>query len=238
MHKKNIAIDLMIKDILILSDKHFHFTEAIYNPEEYLKLDDGILNTIENFSLKSNDTDLLKASQKVKDLQYRNLYKFVGEILINSAFTASIRLEDILSCENPKDEFFLGPDDIEMVSHSIDYGNSDRDPYSHIYFYKNENPNEYFTVPSKKVSLSVPNVFKESYLFIYCKNSKKFDRAKSVFSAFLKRINMEEKNNQNYHTPVKSNSASFIGNKNNRSESGSIHDEISKNFNVKFNKIN
>jgi HD superfamily phosphohydrolase len=238
MHKKNIGIDLMVKDILILSDKHFHFTEAIYNPEEYLKLDDGILNIIEKFSLTSSDPDLLRASEKVKDLQNRNLYKFVGEILINSTFTANIKLEDILCCENPKDEFYLGPQDIELVSHSIDYGNSDRDPYSHIYFYKNENPYDYFTVSSKKVSLSVPNVFKESYLFLFCKNKDKFERAKSVFFAFLKRINIEENKNQNYQTPIKNNTTRFISNKTNRSESANIHEEISKNLNVKFNKIN
>ncbi len=232
----------MIKDILILSDKYFNFTEAIFNPEEYVKLDDGILNTIEMFSKKLNThPDLLKASKMLKDLQFRKIYKYVGEILINSPFTSNIKLEDIISNDNPKDEFYLKPEDLELVSYSIDYGNSDRDPYEHIYFYKNENPNDSFTVNSKKISLSVPNVFKESYLFLYCKNSNKLERAKTVFDLFMKRVNLEEKKEQhnlNYLTAIKSNkSARFLSNKTYRSESGSL-DEINKNLNINFNKIN
>lgn len=243
MHKKNMAIDLMIKDILILSNSHFNFTEAIFKPEEYIKLDDGILHTIEMFSRNPNNhRDLLKASQMVKDLQYRKIYKFVGEILINSEFTSKIRLEDILCCENPRDDFYLTSEDMELVSYSIDYGNSDRDPYSHIYFYKNENPDEYFTVPSKKISLAVPNVFKESYLFLYCKVSQKLERAKNVFAAFIKKVNIQqtkENEEQNYYTPVKSNKINeYLSNKTYRKDSEKLQSELCSNLNVKFNKIN
>lgn len=251
MHRKSIAIDQKIKDILILSNKHFNFTEVIFDPEEYLKLDDGILNIIEDFSSDpDNDPDLLKASKMVTELRHRNFYRYVGEILIpmnSKEIMKKITLEEISSFNNAKDQNYVRPEDLDMVSYSIDYGNGERNPFDTIHFYKQEAPDKSFVIPSNKVSMSVPKVFKESYMFVYCKDENKIHRAKECFQAFMKKLKMdieiskkEREVEINYSTPVKNNRSGdrFINSKRER-ELTSGHNSITNlNLNVQFNKIN
>lgn len=243
-HKKSIAIDLMIKDALILSNKYFNFTEAIYNPEEYVKLDDGILDTILNFS--HNDPLLSQASNLVSRIILRNIYKYIDEILIPTGFeylVDKIKIEDILSHNNPKDEFYLNNEDVDLYYYSIDYGNGHRNPFDSILFYKYESPDKSFIYPNRNISLAIPNVFKETYMNLYCKDPKKYERAVEVFDAYKMKLKKEfsnkiaievDKSDKCYTTPVKSNKNKdqFISNK--RGSAISL-DELIK---TKFSKIN
>ena len=182
----------MIKDAMILSDNYFNFLHAINTPEEYIKLDDNIINIIENFNERDNpgNKDLLKAANIIKRLRNRDLYKFVGQILIPKNYekiVTEIKLEDIICFNNPKDEMYLTTEDLEISYFSIDYGNGERNPFSSILFYKNEKPYDCFPITSNnKISLAMPAVFKETYLNMFCKDKKKLPRAKEVFNSFYK----------------------------------------------------
>jgi HD superfamily phosphohydrolase len=251
LHRKSIAIDLMVKDALILSNSHFNFLEAIYNPEEYVKLDDGILNTILNFNEYDEDTNhpnLLKASKLVDDISKRKIYRYVGEIIIPKGFEYfinMIKLDDITSCNNPEDEYFIRPDDLDLVFQSFDYGNSDRNPFDSIYFYKYEYPNQSFLSQMKNKSLGLPIVFKESMIFLYCKDINKYERAVEIFDSYASKLKKEielikykKEEKKLYSTPRKNNNDKdkFISNK--RGSECCIDDLIKERKNLNFNKIN
>jgi hypothetical protein len=192
-----MTFDLMIKDSLIYSNKYFNFLEAIHNPSEYIKLDDNILNIIENFD--NEDPDLVKASSLVKRIKYRDLYKFIGEILIDFEMKIDIAYNDFLCLDNSNN--YIKKEDIEIKIFSIDYGFGSKNPFEHTYFYKPEDPYKYSTIPCSKISLMVPNNFKEYYIRVYCKQKEKNDRVKEIFEKYTKYIK------KNYvHTPKKNES--------------------------------
>lgn len=252
-HEKIIGIDLMIKDMLVLSNEYFKFTEAIFNPEEYIKLDDHIIHKIEKFSKYETKPNLLQASNLFKRLRHRDIYKYVGEIIYPNEYNPvdnlkyEVKIEDIISCDNPKDEFYIKPEDLEICKFSIDYGNGRKNPFDSILFYKNENERRSFTVPSNKISLVIPEVFMETYYVLICKDPNKYMRACHMFKEYLKKLdrNSHTKPKSNISdsnlTPVKENSKfnltpRFTSNK--RESEYSLEQIISKNTDLLFNKIN
>ena len=193
-HNKNICIDTMVRDALTLSNDYFHFENCINNAEKFLELDDSIIDIIKNFSSNS-DVDLLenhklkKAEKIINDLYNRNIYRFVGEILIPNNQYYIPDINEFLSYDNPKDDFYLSQDDIEIKKTSIDYGNGNKNPFQNIYFYNPKVPEKCF----KKLqshSILTPEVFKEYYIKIICKDKNKMDRANKLFENFKKRLNL------------------------------------------------
>lgn len=187
-HKKSIPIEMMIKDALILSNNYFDFLSCIHNPNDYMKLTDSITNTIRNFPYNDDedvagDPNLMKAARLIERLYSRDVYKFVGQIVTPGRFTRVPEVTDMLTFCNPKDDSHLTIEDIEFFHFSIDFGNGDRNPFDSINFYKSEDIKSSFHI-SKKFSLSLPDKFKESYVYVICKNKDKFNRAKEVFDAY------------------------------------------------------
>jgi HD superfamily phosphohydrolase len=249
-HEKTIGIDLMIKDMLVLSDEYFKFTEAIFNPEEYIKLDDHIIYKIAKFSKYETKPNLLQAANLFKRLRSRDIYKYVGEIIYpndyNSthSFDYDVKVEDLISYDNPKDEFYVRPEDIEISKFSIDYGNKRKNPFDSILFYKNENEKKSFTVPSNKISLVMPSVFMETYNILICKDPNKYLRVSQMFKEYLKKnnkISHSRSKSDSNDTPVKENckfddTSRFTSNK--RESEYSLEQLISQNTELVFNKIN
>lgn len=68
----------MIADALFYANPVFKFDENILKPEEYLKFTDGLLEQIEY----STNPELKESSNILKNIKKRNIYRFVGEVLI------------------------------------------------------------------------------------------------------------------------------------------------------------
>ena len=251
LHKKTIGIDLMIKDMLVLSNEYFNFTEAIFNPEEFVKLDDHILHKIANFSKHENKPNLVQAANLFKRLKYREIYKYVGEIISpnescgsNSNNNFEVKIEDIISFDNPKDEFYVTLDDVEIRKFSIDYGNGIKNPFDSTFFYKNESDSKSFSVPSNKISLAVPSVFMETYNVLVCKDIKKFERVSKMFKEYSKKMNTNidrDVNSGSNTTPFKENNKFNITPRftTNKRESEYLLEElIPRNSDFLFSKIN
>jgi HD superfamily phosphohydrolase len=251
-HEKIIGIDLMIKDMLVLSDEHFKFTETIFNPEEYVKLDDHIIHQIEKFSKNETKPNLIQAANIYKRLKRRDIYKYVGEIIfsndynVNYANNYELKIEDLISFNNPKDENYVTLEDVEICKFSIDYGNGRKNPFDSIFFYKNENDKKSFTVPSNKISLAVPSVFMETYNVLVCKDPKKYERVSQMFKEYLKIVNKNipskiDSYSDSSLTPIKVNgklnvTPRFTSNK--RESEYLLEEIITKNTEILFNKIN
>ena len=211
-----MTLDLMIKDSLIYSNKYFNFLEAIHSPSEYIKLDDNILSIIENFD--SEDPDLKNAANLIKRIKYRDLYKYIGEILIDYEINIITAYNDFLSIDNYDN--MIKKEDIEIKIFSIDYGFGNKNPFEYTYFYKPEDLNKYCTIPCSNISLMVPSNFKEYYIRIYCKDNSKTERVKEIFEKYVKFVK------KNYiHTPKKN-------------ETEKIYLNVKRERHINLNKIN
>lgn len=79
-HETGSSINLMIVEALKLAAKHLKIHESIDDMNEYLKLDDSIYLKI----LHSDHEDLKEASELLKRVEKRKLYKYVGSCVIPS----------------------------------------------------------------------------------------------------------------------------------------------------------
>ena len=190
-HPQTICVETMVKDALLLSKDYFKFEEAILSPEKFVKLDDNILDTILNFSLnEEEDKKLLEAEKIIRKVYERDFYTIIGEIPIPTDQKEEPRIEEFLCNENPKDEFYLSENDIELRRKNINFGFKDINPFETIYFYKRNAPNKSFK-KSMEHLLIMPQTFSESTILVFCKDKKKNERAKKLFDIYKK--NLEKK---------------------------------------------
>lgn len=93
--RKAKAIDCMVVDILQAADPVLKITDKIWDPRQFIKLDDTVLRRIEYFDFEalaktgSDDVDeshILKAQGILQRLRKRDLYKYCGECIIPAAF--------------------------------------------------------------------------------------------------------------------------------------------------------
>jgi HD superfamily phosphohydrolase len=230
LHKTSMAIDCMMKDALVLSDKKFNFLECIYDPEKYIKLDDNIIHTIEAFSrFNKNDKNLIKAAEIVKNIKSRKLYKFVGEILVPASISPSlISIEDMISNDNPNNSITVN--DIDMVNFNLDYGFGNINPMNNVKFYNSENLNRVLPAPPK-ISLLTPTVFKESYVRFFSKSEEKFKKIHEMFEKYIKKLdkNFNMNNSKNLYelTPEKTNqNKELLGSKRENPSEFCLQDDI------------
>jgi hypothetical protein len=202
-----MAIDCMIQDCLILSDKHFNFLNAISDPEEYIKLDDNIIYTIEKF--EDDDKDLEKAKQIVTRIRNRDLYKFIGQIIVDN-IDIEKAYTDFLTLDNPNN--FVKREDIELRVFSIDYGFGSKNPFDYTYFYKSEDQSRCFSLQPTNISLMIPEQFKEYYLRVYCKDKSKVEAVGNMFEKYEKML----KRCRDERTPIKKNNHLLLSNKRER----------------------
>ena len=191
-HPQSICVETMVKDALLLSKDYFNFEEAILSPEKFLKFDDSILNTILSFSLNpdeeiSQNKKLLDAEKIIKKIYNRDFYTIIGEISIPIGKKVELKLDEFLCNENPKDEFYLTENDIELRKKNINFGFKDKNPFETIYFYNPKRPNDCYK-KSMEHLLTMPQVFSESTILVFCKDKNKNERAKKLFDIYKNKL--------------------------------------------------
>ena len=191
-HPDSICVETMVKDALLLSNDYFKFEEAIVSPEKFIKLDDNIIDTILTFSLNQDEEinsnkKLLDAEKIIKRLYNRELYTIIGEIPIPLGRDEKLNLEDFLCEENPKDEYYLNENEVELRKKTINFGFKNKNPFETIYFYNPKRPNECFK-KSMEHLLVMPQVFSESTILVFCKNDKKNERARKLFKIYKNKL--------------------------------------------------
>jgi ethanolamine utilization cobalamin adenosyltransferase len=72
----------MLCDVFMETNHHFKFHEIIHNPNEYYKLNDTIIEQIDN----SDKESFRKAQNIIKRIKGRNLYKYVAEVFLPTDF--------------------------------------------------------------------------------------------------------------------------------------------------------
>uniref|UniRef100_A0A3P9AZB8 Uncharacterized protein n=1 Tax=Maylandia zebra TaxID=106582 RepID=A0A3P9AZB8_9CICH len=167
-HKIKMAVEIMLKDALILVDDHpdfkiksskgemLHISRANGDMEAYTKL------TGSGFNLKEKEQDLEQAREILKRVMKRDLYRCVGQA------------KDV----------------------TLDYGMENVDPISKAYFYRKDNPDKGEPIPKSDVFSVLPDWFSDEMLRVYWKNPKeltdeqiktKEEKFKKVFNDWCKK---------------------------------------------------
>uniref|UniRef100_A0A9L0IHA4 Deoxynucleoside triphosphate triphosphohydrolase SAMHD1 n=1 Tax=Equus asinus TaxID=9793 RepID=A0A9L0IHA4_EQUAS len=191
-HKVGNIIDTMITDAFLQADpyieitgaegKKYHISTAIDDMEAFTKLTDNIFLEI----LYSTDPKLDAARKILKKIEYRNLYKYVGET--QPVGQTKIKRESYeclpkeVASAKPKDvllEAELKAEDFIVDVINMDYGMEDKNPIDHVRFYCKSDPSKAIMITKNQVSQLLPEKFAEQLIRVYCKKTD----AKSLFAA-------------------------------------------------------
>ncbi|XP_062060149.1 deoxynucleoside triphosphate triphosphohydrolase SAMHD1 isoform X4 [Lepus europaeus] len=192
-HKVGNIIDTMITDALLKADpyikitgaagKTYSISTAIEDMEAFTKLTDNIYLEI----LYSTDPKLAAAQEVLRNIEYRKLYKYVGETQPGSP-EKKLKKEDYEQL--PKEVADAKPSDVPLEAEmkaedfivdviNIDYGMQDKNPIDHVRFYCKTEPNKPVMITKGQVSQFLPEIFAEQLIRVYCKKTDK----QSLFAA-------------------------------------------------------
>ena len=111
-HHTCISIDKMVESVLYLLSDYLKFIINIDNPEEFCKLNDNILDYIENINIDSIKEEykknILETKNIISDLRNRKLLKIKNEIQPNFLTKTNMNLENI---------YFYNKNDISKCFH-------------------------------------------------------------------------------------------------------------------------
>uniref|UniRef100_A0A3Q4HDM2 HD/PDEase domain-containing protein n=1 Tax=Neolamprologus brichardi TaxID=32507 RepID=A0A3Q4HDM2_NEOBR len=179
-HKIKMAVEIMIKDALLLVDDHEDFkikgskrkrlplSEAKDDMVAYTKLTDQVIEKILHSTVRSLNT----AREILKRLMTRDLYQFVGQATVcNYVFMCLYYKSSI----NPHRDAV-----------TLDYGMKNEDPISKAYFYRKNNPEKGIPMSKLKPSKLLPECFSEKILRVYWKKHEPeiIKKAKDCFKTW------------------------------------------------------
>lgn len=184
---KILCLNYMVREAIKLSKDYFGFEDALSDVSHFLSLNDSIFELIKHFDVSQDDdvrsdSKLQTASKIIRSIERRDIYCLAGMVLLPKHLShMRVELKDILDYDNPKDDGFVDENDVILTSASIDYGFKDKNPFNSIFFFNKENENKCF----KRNSNLLPEVFKEKYIALICKDNKKSDRVSKMFNHFV-----------------------------------------------------
>lgn len=179
-HKVGNLIDIMITEAFLKADpyveiagtagKTFRISTAIDDMEAFTKLTDNIFLEI----LYSKDPQLSEAQSILRNIECRNLYKYLGETqpkgqkIAKEEYgrlpqeVANARPEMALEAELKAEDFI-----VDVIN--MDYGMEDKNPIDHVHFYCKSNSKQAVTITKDQVSQLLPEKFAEQLIRVYCK---------------------------------------------------------------------
>ncbi|PVU94543.1 hypothetical protein BB561_002488 [Smittium simulii] len=179
LHKTAKAIDLMLCDALVLSDKYLKISDSINDPEKYTYLTDDIMHDIER-----SDCDELKSSKElVQRIHCRDLYKLVDAVTMKFSQLEAIGKEWISSkiivdqCkaeEDPEKQEIkdFNDDKIRINWSIINFGMGAVNPLTKVKFYKKPNTNTSYNIDTDKEIVCLPPEYQEVLLRVYVTEEK------------------------------------------------------------------
>ncbi|XP_055458178.1 deoxynucleoside triphosphate triphosphohydrolase SAMHD1 isoform X2 [Psammomys obesus] len=188
-HKISNLIDMMITEALLKADpyveimgtagKKFRISMAIDDMEAFTKLTDNIFLEI----LYSTDPNLSEAQSILRNIEHRNLYKYLGETQPKSQKIGKEEYEQlpqeianakpVVTPDTKPDAVLLGAnlkaEDFIVDVINVDYGMEDKNPIDNVYFYSKSDSKKAFTISKDQVSQLLPQKFAEQLIRVYCK---------------------------------------------------------------------
>jgi len=185
-HKKAKGVEYMVVDALAEADIVWNreISNAIWSPQEFIKLDDTILKRIE----WSREPGLQKGRDLVRRIRTRDLYTYVNEYTVPEHdipnFTPVCET-DITTCQGDNNvPGGLRPEDIVVHNMKIDYAMKNKNPVDSVFFFQDYGDKNCFHIDKSKVSVLLPSNFMERKVRVYSKNRSQ-EYVEAVDQAFV-----------------------------------------------------
>ncbi|RIA97929.1 HD phosphohydrolase domain-containing protein [Glomus cerebriforme] len=184
-HRVGKAIEYMLCDALVEADPVLKISKTVENPEEYLQLNDTILNQIEF----SKEPSLAKSREIIKRIRTRKLYKFVDEFLVPRELKyhlneQKINAREIIAHQAENDR--LREDDVIVERLKLNYAMNDENPVDHVKFYNQYKQDEVFNLSRSQVSYLVPEQYEEINIRIFARDPEKMKSIQECFRKLLR----------------------------------------------------
>lgn len=180
-------IEYMILDVLHLADPILKISNTIENVEEFIKIDDTIIDKIYN----SNDEKLWEAKKIIDNLKKRNLYSFISEKNFNKTnIKKKLTVDDIIefNCDSLSGSKLI-KNDIILHYLCLGYTGYPSNPVDNILFYNLNNSTESFKQKKENVSKLIPDLFNENIIRIFSRNDKNDKLIKDIFDKLIEKYN-------------------------------------------------
>lgn len=179
-------------DVLIESDEVLKISDLFEDPEKYTLLSDSIIREIE----RSSDPRLSKAQSIIRRIRKRDLYTFVDQMIIPTAYRQfmnpkTILKSTILMHQDASSTPRLTEDDIILDWLVLTYAMKDRNPVDNIKFFNKYKPDEVYTINRDQVSLLIPEQYDECTLRIFTKMRSNSQNAQKAFRNFMESAKRE-----------------------------------------------
>ena len=145
-------------------------SDAIWDVEEFIELDDSILKKIE----WSKEAPMQKAHDLVRRIRTRDLYQYVNEYAVpeeDIQYFKPVTEIDITSCQGDNGiPNGLRPEDIVVQNLKIDYAMKEKNPVDSVKFFQEYTDTTSFKIDKNKVSVLLPSNFMERKVRVFSKN--------------------------------------------------------------------
>lgn len=181
-HRKSKAIEFMVVDALIEAEPALKITEKIYNAADFVRLDDGIIDMIENLDVlgplvtldEGNEASIRSAQKIIARLRNRQLYKYVTDAPIPTEDLEAGQWklpepQEIISHYRGND-VKLNIDEVIVHENKIDYSMKNKNPLDSVNFYDSLWDNRKRKLQQEQISQMVVQSFEEKRIRIYSRN--------------------------------------------------------------------
>ncbi|CAG8591211.1 4571_t:CDS:10, partial [Cetraspora pellucida] len=188
-HRVTRALNFMMRDALLKANPIYHFENVIFDPEEYIKLNDSILYEIEY----SEKPELKESKEIIKRIRQRKLYKFVNECIIPhnriDITNENLNEREIASHHN-NGSIHLSEDDIILDWQNLNYTKGKNNPVEYVKFY-NKDRTKVFRLKHERISHLFPEQYEEKIVRIFSRDSKKVDSIQDAFRKLAKKLGLD-----------------------------------------------
>ncbi|CAF1040232.1 unnamed protein product [Adineta ricciae] len=177
------AIELMLKEVLIIANDHLFFTNAFEKCDIRLahtvddmyafnQIDDHIITLIKH----SHHPNMVKAKNIIEKIEKRELYRYIGNTHVQ--FSTNLNkeackraCEDIIRhCHFDESDHPLTARDLIIQVVELTCGDRGEDPIRNMWFYTKVCPNKATKISKEQVSTLLPQTFCERDIRLYCKS--------------------------------------------------------------------
>ncbi|KAI5679195.1 hypothetical protein M9H77_10145 [Catharanthus roseus] len=179
MHPKVKAIELMAVDAMIKANSCLDIVSCIDSPDEYWKLDDTILKTIET----SSQPELKESRDLILRIRKRDLYQFCNEFAVPKERILDFKpvTPQAIICSQDSGDITLKEEDIAVTNVKIDLTRGRDNPLEIINFFEDYDSTKKFQIMDFRVSHMLPAAYQDVMVRVY---SKKAELVGAVSKAF------------------------------------------------------
>ncbi|WCJ38419.1 hypothetical protein M5689_019481 [Euphorbia peplus] len=181
-HAKVKAIELMVVDALIKANSYLGISDAINDPDEFWKLDDSVLKSIETNPSK----ELKEAKDLVLRIRRRDLYQFCNEFSVPKdqfEHFKDVTPQDIV-CSQKSNHSTLKEEDVAVSITKIDLTRGRNNPLDSVKFFKDYESQEKFSIPENLISHLLPSFYQDKIVRVYAKKPELVEAVSEAFENF------------------------------------------------------